>query len=230
MPLASKSSGKDVRRPGITQSHRGRLVRNAVIAGVALAFGFMMVSNALSPEEETLSVEEQQEVEFEMQTAANKTPRVEAAPANPFDMLRVAELPAGFEGDASHSELLATAEGTAQQVSTYSSKQTPEAYVETVEGIDDSLRTELLASSEASWPEIEKANISVKGTDAGVDPIIRSYNEESMLATVEVVVKQTISYPDGTSTSQTRGYMMNLVGTEQDDDRTTWTVGGFQRP
>lgn len=53
MALAGKSSGaKDALRPGITQSHRGRLVRNVIITAVIVAFGFMMFSNSLNPKEE----------------------------------------------------------------------------------------------------------------------------------------------------------------------------------
>lgn len=228
--LAGKSSGaKDSLRPGITQSHRGRVVRNLVIAGVLIAFGFMIFSNSLNPKEEKASPEEQQMAEFEMVNNIDNDPSVGVAPANPFDMQRVATLPSGFEGSTSHSELVNAAEGTAAQISTYSSKQTPETYVETVENIDDTLKGELLASSKEMWPEIEKADLSVKGESAGIDPVIRVYNEDATLAVVEVVVKQTVSNPDGTSTTQTRAYLMNLVGTEESDGNITWVVGGFQK-
>lgn len=231
MPLAGKAKNtKFPLRPGVTQSHRGRVVRNIVITAIIVSFGFMMFSNSLSPEEgEDLSAEEEQAQEFEQANNVNKDPSIEAAPANPFEMLKVAELPPAFEGTASHSNLLASAEGTAQQISTYSSKQTPEAYVETVKGIEDALRADLLKSSKATWPEIAKADIAVVGESAGIDPIIREYNEESGLATVEVVVKQTISAPDGTSTTQTQGYLINLVGVEQENGDIAWTVGGFQK-
>lgn len=230
MALAGKSSGaKDALRPGITQSHRGRLIRNIIITAVIIAFGFMMFSNSLNPQEEELSAEEEQAIEFEMENNINTEPKVEAAPANPFEMRRVASLPAGFEGGASYSNLISSAQGTAEQVATYSSKQTPEEYVASVEGIDDSLRSDLLTSSKAAWPEIERANISVKGADSGIDPIVREFNEESTLATVEVVVEQTISNSDGTSRKQTRSYLMNLVGVEQENGDITWTVGGFQK-
>lgn len=232
MALAGKSSGtKTPLRPGITQSHRGRLVRNVVVGAVLLAFGFMMFSNSLNPkeEEEQLSPEEKQMVEFEMENNINNDPEVEAAPANPFEVRRVASLPPGFEGSVSYNNLIASAEGTAAQIATYSSNQTPEEYVASVENIDDSLRADLLKSSTESWPEVQKADISVRGEDAGIDPVIREYNEDSTLATVEVVVKQTIAHPDGTSTTRTRAYLMNLVGVEQENGDTAWTVGGFQK-
>lgn len=227
--LVGKSSGaKDSLRPGISQSHRGRLVRNLTILTIVAAFLFMMVSNALNPEsEEAVSPEDQQVAEFEMQNNIDNAPSVDAPPANPFEVRRVASLPSGFEGSDSYNNLIAAAEGTAAQISTYSSKQTPEQYVDSVEGIDDDFKADLLGSSKSMWPEIKRANIVVKGESAGIDPIIREYNEESTLATVEVVVKQTISRTDGTSSSQTRAYLMNLVGVEQGDGNTTWTVGGF---
>ena len=232
MALAGKSSGtKTPLRPGITQSHRGRLVRNVVVGAVLLAFGFMMFSNSLNPkeEEEQLSPEEKQMVEFEMENNINNDPETEPAPANPFDMRTVANLPAGFEGTASYNNLVASAEEVAAQVSTYSSNQTPEEYVKTVENIDDDMKAELLKSSKKTWPEIEKADITVKGEDAGIDPVIREYNENSTLASVEVVVKQTVTHSNGTSTSQTRAYLMNLVGVEQGNKDIAWTVGGFQK-
>lgn len=230
MPLAGKSSGaKDALRPGITQSHRGRMIRNLVLIGAALAFGFMIFSNSLNPKEEQVSPEEQQMAEFKMENNINNDPKVGVAPANPFEMQRVAALPSGFEGSVSHGELISAAENAAAQISTYSSKQTPESYVKTVENVDDTLRGELLASSEEMWPEIKKASISVKGESAGIDPIIRVYNEDATLAVVEVVIKQTISNPDGTTSTQTRAYLMNLVGTEQSDGNITWVVGGFQK-
>lgn len=230
MALAGKSSSsKDSLRPGITQSHRGRLVRNLIITAAAVAFGFMMFSNSLNPSEEELSLEEQQMAEFQMENDINNDPTVDFAPANPFEVRRVASLPSGFDGSVSYNNLIASAEGTAEQVSTYSSNQTPEEYVESVENIDDSLRAELLASSEETWPEVEKADISVKGEDAGIEPVIREYNEDSTLATVEVVVKQTIARPDGTSSTRTRAYLMNLVGVEQENGDIAWTVGGFQK-
>ena len=107
MALAGKSSGaKTPLRPGITQSHRGRLVRNIVISVLVVAFGFMMFSNSLNPkEEETLSPEERQRIEFEMENNINKDPEVEAAPANPFEVRRVAALPSGFEGSTSYDNL-----------------------------------------------------------------------------------------------------------------------------
>lgn len=230
MALAGKSSGtKDALRPGITQSHRGRLIRNVIVTAVIIAFGFMLFSNSLNPQEEELSAEEEQAAEFEMENNINTDPKVEAAPANPFEMRRVASLPEGFEGGASYSNLISSAQGTAEQIATYSSKQTPEEYVASVEGIDDSLKSDLLKSSKAAWPEIERANVSVKGADSGIDPIVREFNEKSTLATVEVVVEQTISNSDGTSRKQTRAYLMNLVGVEQENGDITWTVGGFQK-
>lgn len=230
MPLAGKSSGaRTPLRPGTTQSHRGRKVRNTIVVAVIVAFGFMLFSNSLNPEEEKASPEEQQRAEFQMENNINTDPEVGSAPANPFDMRRVASLPSGFEGSASHSNLIAAAEGTAAQISTYSSEQTPEEYVGTIEGVDDTLKGDLLKSSEAMWPEITKANISVEGQSAGIDPVIREYNEDSTLATVEVVIKQTVAKSDGTSVTQTRAYMMNLVGVEQSDGNIAWTVGGFQK-
>lgn len=230
MPLAGKSSGsKESLRPGVTQSHRGRAVRNFVIAAALCAFGFMFFSNALNPKEEALPPEVQQAVEFQMENGISNEPKVEAAPANPFDIRRVATLPSGFEGTAGHNSLLATAEATAAELSTYSSKQTPEAYVATIHSIDNALKAELLASSKKMWPEITKANISVSGADSGIDPIIREYNDSATLATVEVVVKQTISNADGTTSSQTRAYFVNLVGMEEEDRNISWIVGGFQK-
>lgn len=230
MALAGKSSSsKDSLRPGITQSHRGRLVRNVIITALIVSFGFMLFSNSLNPKEEQASPEEQQMAEFQMENNINNDPEVEAAPANPFEVRRVASLPPGFEGSVSYNNLIASAEGTAAQIATYSSNQTPEEYVASVENIDDSLRADLLKSSTESWPEVQKADISVRGEDAGIDPVIREYNEDSTLATVEVVVKQTIAHPDGTSTTRTRAYLMNLVGVEQENGDTAWTVGGFQK-
>lgn len=231
MALAGKSSGaKTPLRPGITQSHRGRLVRNIVISVLVVAFGFMMFSNSLNPkEEETLSPEERQRIEFEMENNINKDPEVEAAPANPFEVRRVAALPSGFEGSTSYDNLIASAEGVAVQVATYSSKQTPEEYVAAVEGIDDDLKADLLKSSREMWPDVQAADISAKGEASGTDPIIRDYNEDATLAMVEVVVRQTITNPDGTSTTQTRAYIVNLVGAEQSDGNIAWTAGGFQK-
>lgn len=231
MPLAGKSQGpQGAIRPGVTQSHRGRLVRNIVILGACLAFGFMFLSNALSPsDEDQASPQEEQMAEFEALNDVNSAPKVEAAPANPFDMLRVAELPSGFEGSTSYKNLVSTAEETAEQLSTYSARQTPEEYVDSVENIDDSLRSELLASSKESWADIKEADISVEGEIEGTDPVVRNYNEESTLATVEVVVRQTVTNPDGTTSSQTRSYTMDLVGTTQDGDDIAWTIGGFQK-
>lgn len=203
-------------------------MRNLVIVGAALALAFTMFSNSLNPKEET-PAEDQQTAQFEMESAATKDPEVLAAPANPFDMQRVATLPSGFSGSTSEGALTSTAQTLAEQVSTYSSKQTPEQYVAGVENIDDTLRGELLASSTESWPEVQKANVVVTGSSAGVDPIIREYNEDATLAVVEVVVKQTVSRPDGTSTAQTRSYQVHLVGSEQSDGNIAWVVGGFQK-
>lgn len=230
MALAGKSSSsKNPLRPGITQSHRGRLVRNVIITALVVSFGFMLFSNSLNPKEERVSPEEQQMAEFKMENNINNDPKVYAAPANPFEMRRVASLPSGFEGSVSYNNLIASAEGTAAQIATYSSNQTPEEYVASVENIDDSLRAALLKSSMESWAKVRKADISVRGEDAGIDPVIREYNEDSTLATVEVVVKQTIAHPDGTATTQTRAYLMNLVGVEQENGDIAWTVGGFQK-
>lgn len=231
MALADKKANtKFPLRPRVTQSHRGRLVRNLIVTVVIVAFAFMLFSNSLNPEEDQeLSVEEEQKMEFEQMNNINKEPAVVAAPANPFEMLRVATLPSGFKGSPSYSNLIASAEGTAQQISTYSSKQTAEEYVKSVKGVDDTLRGDLLKSSKAMWPEITKADLSVKGKSAGIDPVIREYNEEATLATVEVVVEQTISRPDGTSMTQTQSYIMNLVGVEQESEDIAWTVGGFQK-
>lgn len=227
--LAGKSSGsKTLLRPKITQSHRGRLVRNIGIGVVVMAFVFMMFSNSLKPKEEELSYEEQQRVEFEMENNINRDPAVEAAPADPFEVRRVAALPSGFEGSDSHNSLLATAEGVAVQVATYSSKRTPEEYVAAIDNIDDDLKSDLLKSSQEMWPEIQESGVNAKGEASGSDPVIRDYNEEATLAKVEVIVRQAITRSDGSSVDQTRAYLVTLVGAEQDDGSTAWTAGGIQ--
>lgn len=229
MPLAGRPSGaRKPLRPGVTQSHRGRVVRNYAVLGLGLAFSFMIFSNSLNPEEETTAADPQG-VEFQMAAASDNEPKVEAAPADPFEVLRVATLPGGFNGSPAYNNLLASAETAAIQISTYSSKQTPEAYVNSIQSLDNTFKAELLTSSTAMWQDIVKASITVKAEAAGIKPIIREYNEDSSLATVEAVVKKTVSYPDGTSLTQTGAYNITMVGLEQPDENVTWIVGGFEK-
>lgn len=230
MPLSGKpQGGHKALRPGITQSHRGRVIRNIVILVTCLAFGFMFISNALNPKEDAPTFEEEQQAELEAENEVNKLPDVQAAPANPFQVRRAAKLPDTFKDSPAYQSLISTAEGTAAQLSTYSSKQTPEAYVDSVENISDDLERELLASSEKMWPSITKKDISVTSKPEGTDPVVRSFNEESSLASVEVVIQQTITLPDGTTESQTRAYVMDLSGKKEGTDDMAWTVGGFAK-
>lgn len=229
MPLSHKASGSQASpRPGIMQSHRGRVVRNLLIAAGVVWLVYMMISSALAPEVVELTPEQLQQQRYEELNPVDRNPSIEVAPADPFNMQRVAALPGGFAGSTAHGELLATASLTAQEVATYSSRQTPEQYVESITALDDSARADLLSASQTNWPEIEAANISVKGSDAGVDPIIRAYTADAKLATLEVVVKQTVSHPDGTTTTQTIAYNVDLFGTEQDDRTVQWTVGSIR--
>lgn len=232
MPMAGKQSGETrvKLRPGVTQSHRGRLVRNLAILGLVLSFLFMMVSNSLNPKPEELSAQEQQQAEFEAQTKVNSEPSVEAAPANPFEVLRVATLPPDFESSESYKNLISTATETASALSTYSSKGSPEKYVASVPHLDEKMKKELTASAKRMWPEVKGTAVTVTGSDSGIDPVVRNYDEEASLATVEVVVKQTVQrQSDGSSVSQTRAYLLDLVGTENSKGDTSWVVGGFEK-
>lgn len=233
MPMAGKQSGDSARaklRPGVTQSHRGRLVRNLTIMGLVVSFLFMVVSNSLNPKAEELSAEEQQQAEFEAQAQVNSEPSVEAAPANPFEVLRVATLPPDFESSESYKNLIASATETASALSTYSSKGSPEKYVASVPHLDEKMKKELTASAQRMWPEVKEAGVAVTGSDSGIDPVVRAFDEEASLATVEVVVKQTVhQQSDGSSGSQTRAYLLDLVGTENSKGDTTWVVGGFEK-
>lgn len=226
MALAEKSSdARDRTRPGITQSHRGRRVRNWVIALALILFAFNTVSNSLRSGTAEAQAEATQPAEAV--PVVGQDPVVEAAPANPFDVKRVAKLPVNFDSSPAKTSLLSTAETVAAEIGTFSSKQTPEEYLATLRYTDQEFKNELAKSLETTWPAIKSADITVRGERSGVEPVIRAFVADSNLAMVEVVVKQTVSYPDGTSRIQTRSYLLNLMGRESEDGNMAWIVGGF---
>lgn len=196
-------------RPGIFASHRGRKVR--VFLGVALvaSFSVLVISNALNGEDESATAVDSTEQQY--QQVAERDPVVEAAPANPFEVVRNLTLPLGFVNQTEQEAMFALANEIAVSYTTYSASDMPEKFVDSVPAIDP-IRADVLLNAEASWPNIREAGVSVTATvSPSSAPAVRAFDEERGTVEVEVKVTQNVTWPDGRQAVQTRAVTMGLV-------------------
>lgn len=221
-------------RSGLFQSHRGNQLRLLMILLGLVGVVLWVLTGLLGPSSEEREAAAAREaaataaLEEGDAQADNSEPSWVAAQHDPFAVNGVAALPDGFNGSDAHTELLRTATTTAVQVSTYSSRETPQDYVDGIEVLSDSARATALAAAEASWGDIEESGVVVTAVASGTEPVVRAYDEETLTASVEAVADITITNAEGVQQNSARAYLVHLTGTEAEDGTVTWQVTGYE--
>lgn len=202
--MASSGSGGNTNaRPGIFSSHRGRKVKTGMIIAGVLSFAMFIGSGFAGDTEEQGQEQEQDQRAQAYTVASDVDPTIRVAPANPFDIERDLDLPDNFVQSSDLDAMMVLAQDVAVAYSTYSSRQTPENFVDTIPSVE-LISEELLEQAEESWAEIEEEGLDVQATASDIEPAVRGFNEDFMTVTLEVTLTQTATWPDGQSNQHNR--------------------------
>lgn len=227
------ASGK--RRSGIFATHRGRKVRNIILA--CFTFSLMLVvfnglvSGGPPDGPDTTAVASGG---LGGQPLAVRAPVVKAAIADAFNPQALADQAGvGSSNADAYQAVTEVALTTAASYGTYSYQQTPEQFVAAIPNLASGVSDRLLKQAVTAWPNLTKDRVVVTAGASRTAPSVISYRDKEGTARVVVTISQTVNRGTEKPISRTQSYFVDLTrpstdgGTPTGGDTTTWSVSGI---